>query len=105
VPILDALRTLVTHFGVTVLLASATQPDFWHLSPFRELPATEVVRKPASVRPPMPRVGFEWRTNPSPTLDELANEAACCYQALVVVNTTADASRCFGVGRKPARRA
>jgi CRISPR-associated endonuclease/helicase Cas3 len=91
VPILDALRTLVTHFGATVLLASATQPDFWHLSPFRELPATEIVREPVSLSPPLPRVRFEWRTNPSPTLDELADEAAHCDQAMVVVNTTADA--------------
>ena len=91
VPILDVLRSLVTHFGATVLLASATQPDFWHLSPFRELPATEVVREPTALSPLLPRVRFEWRTNPSPTLDELADEAARCDQAMVVVNTTADA--------------
>ena len=37
IPILDALRTLVSHFGATVVLASATQPDFWFLSPWRQL--------------------------------------------------------------------
>jgi CRISPR-associated endonuclease/helicase Cas3 len=105
VPILDALRRLVTHFGATVLLASATQPDFWHLSPFRELPATEIAPEPVSLSPAPPRVRFEWRTDPSPTLDELADEAARRDQVMVVVNTTADAVKVLrrwrdsGVGR------
>lgn len=92
VPILDGLRTLVAQFGATVLLASATQPDFWELSPFRELPATEIVPDPAALAAQLPRVRFEWRTDPSPTLDQVAEEAAAHAQALVVVNTTADAA-------------
>ncbi|MGH3941108.1 MAG: CRISPR-associated helicase Cas3' [Pseudonocardiaceae bacterium] len=92
VPILDALRTLVTHFGTTVLLSSATQPDFWHLSPFRDLDSTEILVKPPT-RTPARRVCFEWRTDPSPTLHELAAEAAGYPQALVVVNTTGNAAQ------------
>jgi CRISPR-associated endonuclease/helicase Cas3 len=95
VPILDALRTLVAQFGTTVLLASATQPDFWELSPFRDLPATEIMPDPAALVSRLRRVRFEWRTDPSPTLDELADEAATADQAMVVVNTTADAARVF----------
>ena len=49
VPILDGLRLLVAHFGATVLLASATQPDFWELSPFRDLPATEIMPDPPAL--------------------------------------------------------
>jgi CRISPR-associated endonuclease/helicase Cas3 len=93
VPILDALRTLVAQFGTTVLLASATQPDFWELSPFRDLPATEIMPDPAALVSKLRRVRFEWRTGPSPTLDGLADEAATAGQAMVVVNTTADAAR------------
>jgi CRISPR-associated endonuclease/helicase Cas3 len=93
VPILDGLRLLVAHFGTTVLLASATQPDFWELSPFRDLPATEIMPNPPTLVGRLRRVRFEWRTDPSPTLDEVADEAASCAQAMVVVNTTADAAR------------
>jgi len=99
VPILDALRTLVDHFGTTVLLTSATQPDFWHLSPFKTLPATEIVADPAALVSRLRRVEFDWRIDPSPTLDELSDEAALQEQALVVVNTTADAHRVFNVWR------
>ncbi|MFF4772550.1 CRISPR-associated helicase Cas3' [Microtetraspora fusca] len=94
-PILGALRTLVDYFGVTVLLASATQPDFWHLSPFRELCATEIVENPVALVTRLRRVTFEWRIDPSPTLAELAEDAAGHRQALVVVNTTADARTVF----------
>ncbi|MGH3693757.1 MAG: CRISPR-associated helicase Cas3' [Pseudonocardiaceae bacterium] len=92
VPILDGLRTLVTHFGTTVLLSSATQPDFWHLSPFQELRSSKIIIKPVTGILPS-RVRFEWRTDPSPTLDELAADAAECAQAMVVLNTTGDAAR------------
>ena len=100
VPILDGLRTLVSHFGTTVLLASATQPDFWELGPFRDLPATEIMPDPPALVAQLRRVRFEWRTEPSPTLDQVAEEAASHAQALVVVNTTADAARVFARWRR-----
>src|SRR6266540_509194 len=97
VPFLDVLRTLVDHFGTTVLLASATQPDFWHLSPFRALAAREIIAEPAGLAGRLRRVSFEWRIDPSPTLEQVADEAADAAaggsQAMVVVNTTADARR------------
>jgi CRISPR-associated endonuclease/helicase Cas3 len=95
VPILDALRTLAAHFGTTVLLASATQPDFWHLSPFRALSAHEIIGQPGELVARLRRVRFEWRTDPSPTLEQVADEAAGGSQAMVVVNTTADARKVF----------
>jgi CRISPR-associated helicase Cas3/CRISPR-associated endonuclease Cas3-HD len=100
VPILDALRTLVDHFGTTVLLASATQPDFWRLSPFRELPATEIVAEPAALVSRLRRVRFNWRLDPSPDLAALAADAAGHAQAMVVVNTTADAHQVFEAWRQ-----
>ncbi|RVW02206.1 CRISPR-associated helicase Cas3' [Rhodococcus xishaensis] len=100
VPILDALRTLVEHFGTTVLLTSATQPDFWHLSPFRDLPAVDIIPKPAKLVAQLRRVVFDWRIDPSPTLTQVADEAAECGQALVVVNTTADAATVFNRWRE-----
>lgn len=96
VPILDALRVLVEHFGTTVVLSSATQPELWDLSPFRDLPdAREIVPERAVVADRLRRVRFDWRTDPSPTLDEVARDSASRRQALVVLNTTADASRLY----------
>jgi len=90
-PILDALRTLVLHFGATVVLASATQPDFWFLSPWRQLMATEIISDPGGLASELRRVDFEWRLNPELGLAGLAADAATNQQAMVVVNTTADA--------------
>ncbi|GAB3433664.1 CRISPR-associated helicase/endonuclease Cas3 [Actinophytocola sediminis] len=96
IPILDALRVLVAHFGTTVVLSSATQPELWELSPFRDLPdAREIVTERAVVADQLRRVRFEWRTNPSPTLDEVAQDTVSRQQALVVLNTTADAARLY----------
>jgi CRISPR-associated endonuclease/helicase Cas3 len=95
VPILDALRVLVTHFGTTVLLSSATQPEFWDLGPFRDLAATEIMPEPVVLASRLRRVRFEWRTDPSPTLDEVAEDAADRPQAMVVLNTTADAAKVY----------
>jgi CRISPR-associated endonuclease/helicase Cas3 len=95
VPILDALQVLVTHFGATVLLASATQPDFWHLSPFRGVPATDIIADPVRLVARVRRVRFEWWANPGPTVDELADQAAEGDRAMVVLNTTGDAAAVF----------
>lgn len=99
IPILDALRTLVSHFGATVVLASATQPDFWFLSPWHELEATEIIPDPAELTAELRRVGFEWCLDPGLGLAELAADAAANQQAMVVVNTTADARTVFGAWR------
>ena len=101
-PILAALRCLADWFGTTVLLASATQPEFWSLSPFKGLACRDVVPEPTRLYQALRRVRYEWRpgrTAPpgdaadrKPTLAEIAEEAATEHQVLVVVNTTADAA-------------
>ena len=52
-PILSALRALAECFGTTVLLASATQPSYWKLGPFRGLPVTDVIADPGSPARPV----------------------------------------------------
>lgn len=91
-PILSALRLLVDHFGTTVLLASATQPSFWNLSPFRGLESREVIPDPRPLFDRFRRVTYQWRLNPRPTLAQIAAEAAGERQVLVVVNTTTDSA-------------
>lgn len=102
VPILDALRTLVDHFDVTVVLASATQPEFWHLTAFSKTRPLDILGDSATLAEKVRRVRFEWRVDPSPSLAECAAEAAEQGSALVVVNTTADAKTVFDAWRSHA---
>lgn len=98
-PILDALRLLVKHFGVTVMLSSATQPSFWALKEFSELPSTDLVVDTPRLVDQLRRVRFKWQISPQPTLADIAGQAAAAAAALVVVNTTADAKTVFDYWR------
>ena len=91
-PILSALRTLAECFGTTVLLASATQPSYWKLQPFRGLPVTDVIADPAFLQASLRRVRWEWQLTPKPSLAQVAGQAAPEPQVLTVVNTTADSA-------------
>jgi CRISPR-associated endonuclease/helicase Cas3 len=90
IPILSGLRTLTERFGVTVVLASATQPEFWALSPFKDLPVRDIVADPKPLYMRLRRVRYEWRIDPKPTLAEIAEEAGTEPQALVICNSTRD---------------
>jgi CRISPR-associated endonuclease/helicase Cas3 len=94
-PILDGLRVLVKHFGVTVLLSSATQPSFWALKEFADVRCVDLVHDAPKLVRDLRRVRFEWRCDPAPTLAGIAEQAAAEPAALVVVNTTADAKTVF----------
>ena len=91
-PILSALRVLCECFGTTVLLASATQPSYWRLGPFRELPVTDVVADRVSLQASFRRVRWEWQLAPRPAFEQIAGQAAPEPQMLAVVNTTADSA-------------
>jgi len=91
ITILSVLRTLAERFGVTVLLASATQPEFWELSPFKDLPVHDIIDDPAPLYDGLRRVRYEWRTDPKPTFGQIAEEAAAEPQVLIVCNTTGEA--------------
>ncbi|MGW4113049.1 CRISPR-associated helicase Cas3' [Actinosynnema sp. NPDC004786] len=87
-PVLLMLRQLVEHFGVTVLLASATQPEFWDLPVLDGVEPVDIVDDAAELYGQLRRVRFDWWSQGRPTLTEVAGQAAQRGQALVVVNTT-----------------
>jgi CRISPR-associated endonuclease/helicase Cas3 len=91
-PILSALRMLAERFGTTVLLASATQPSYWELGPFRGLPVTDMIGDRVSLDAGFRRVRWQWQVTPKPTLAQVAGQVAAEPQVLVVVNTTADSA-------------
>ena len=91
--LLRMLRDLAEGFGVTVLLASATQPAFWSLPVFEGFESIDVV--PVDSVPDVTRrVGYEVRSK-SQTLAEIADEVAELDQVLVIVNTTANAQEVY----------
>lgn len=91
-PILSALRLLTERFGSTVLLSSATQPSYWSLRPFADLDVRDVISDPEPLYERFRRVRYEWRTDPEPSMAEIAVEVAAERQVLAVVNTTADSA-------------
>ncbi|MBV7706458.1 CRISPR-associated helicase Cas3' [Nocardia nova] len=101
-PILSGLRTLAEPpFNATVLLTSATQPEFQALSVWKHstthnaVDITEVIADPQPLFDWARRVTYQWRLDPPPTWQQIADEAATQPQALIVVNTVADARHLY----------
>ena len=100
-PILDALNVLITHYGVTLLLCTATQPtliDTPRFDPRQSLrglpPATRIVEDEASLFAALKRVDIEW---PADLHTPLSTEALVSRLAehdcvLVIANTRNDAT-------------
>ena len=90
-PILDGLKVLVEHFAVTVVMASATQPTWEVLKPWRDAHLTprEIVPDPPSLFSALRRVRYQWL--PSLGVDDLVERANSVSASLVVVNTTGNA--------------
>jgi len=87
--ILRMMRQLSEHYGVTFLLASATQPAFWSFDEWRDLPMVDVM--PVDVVPAVSRrVDYDVRAHEQ-SWEDIADEVAAARQALVIVNTTAHA--------------
>jgi CRISPR-associated endonuclease/helicase Cas3 len=94
VPILDVLKTLVSHFGATVLLTTATQPAFETLQPWQAIGRPpSIIADPAELFRKCRRVRYRWEADRPVTVKALAARLAGRRQALVVVNTTRDARR------------
>lgn len=100
-PILDSLRLLVRHYGVTLLLCTATQPvltDNTRFDPrknLRGLPKpTPVVDNEADLYDSLERVRFEWPADwhECAELAHLAVDLARHECVLAVVNTRRDAA-------------
>lgn len=100
-PILDTLRLLVEHYGVTLVLCTATQPVLSDTTRFDPRQSLRGLPKPTPIvaaREPLfdalDRVVIEWPTDlQQPT--ELADVAASMAQqdcALAIVNTRNDAT-------------
>lgn len=92
-PILDVLRQLVDHYGVTVVFCTATQPaleDSPYLKGIKNI--REIVNKPANLFSVMKRVNYQ-----KPSKDEkwdwkrVAAEISQSPQCLAIVNTKDDA--------------
>ncbi len=95
-PILDVLRQLVTHYGVTVVLCTATQPDFESRQGFEGLenireiiPLSAQERHFATLRRveyQLPKADETW------TWEQVATRVQAEQQILVIVNTRRDAT-------------
>jgi CRISPR-associated endonuclease/helicase Cas3 len=102
-PCLAAIRTLSTHYGVTFVLCTATQPafaprningkPFLGLSDVRELmQGGPHVQAPADLYRKLERVKIHWPDTQQPTdWDQLAVRISKHDQALVIVNRKRDA--------------
>ena len=100
-PILDALNVLVTHYGVTLLLCTATQPTLGNSERFdprqrlRGLPpATPIVDDEAELFTALQRVDIEWPgdLHTPLTTDALVSRLAQHDCVLTIVNTRRDAA-------------
>ena len=92
-PVLDVLRQLVAHYGVSVVLCTATQPALQESAYLRGLPdVREIVPEPSRFFAELKRVRYEWaKGGAKVTWQEVADEIRKERQALAVVNTKADA--------------
>jgi CRISPR-associated endonuclease/helicase Cas3 len=93
-PILDVLRELVAHYGVTVVLSTATQPALDEHPGFRGLPGLrEIVTDPPAHFARLRRVTYEHPTAAAGpwTWARVAEEVRASPQALAIVNTKNDA--------------
>lgn len=101
-PILDTLNLLATHYGVTVLLCTATQPtltDATRFDPRQSLrglpPPRPIVQDEANLFGSLDRVRIEWPADlhcPLP-IDALSAQLARHDCVLAIVNTRSDAAQ------------
>lgn len=93
-PILDVLRELVAHYGVSVVLCTATQPALRENESFRGLPdVREIASDPEGLFARLRRVEYEWAGagGATWTWERAAEEMRGSDQALAIVNTRANA--------------
>lgn len=90
-PILDALQQLTANYGVSLVLATATQPAFAAIKPFADLKATEIAPNYPRHFQRLKRVDYEWLTEPPLSWAQIAGRMRAFPQALTVLNTKQDA--------------
>jgi CRISPR-associated endonuclease/helicase Cas3 len=91
-PIFDGLAQLVRHYGVTVVLCTATQPALTANRYLRGLSdVREVVSEPERLFQSLRRVNYELPGTEKWSWERVAREMQSVPQALAVVNTKKDA--------------
>lgn len=92
-PILDVLRQLVAHYGVTVVLCTATQPALDDSPYLKGLPnIQEIIPNPERLFAELKRVTYEWaKTGERWPWERVAEEMRTNSQALAIINTKSDA--------------
>ena len=89
--ILDGLKELVTHYGVTVVLSTATQPAFEGVRGFEDSDVREIVPSFKEHFAALKRVDYEWRTDRATGWVEAAAWLRETTQCLAILNTKRDA--------------
>lgn len=89
--ILDGLRCLVAQFGVTVLMSTATQPDFTHAS----LMGDEIAPDPNMTFDRLRRVSYQFEIDPW-TWSDAATALRQEHRAMMILNTRRDARSVLG---------
>lgn len=89
--VLDVLHTLADDYGTTILLSTATQPQFTHQR-FLELP--EIAPDPPSLFKELRRVTYDFPPEPW-SWDDAADALRAEPQAMMVLNTKKDALAVF----------
>jgi CRISPR-associated endonuclease/helicase Cas3 len=95
-PIFDVLKELVTNYGVSVVLCTATQPVLDTIENALAALATDVTElapNPAHAFAVLDRVRYEWpRENDAWTWERLADSVRGNPRSLTIVNTVRDAT-------------
>lgn len=94
-PIFDALRELVTHYGATVVLSTATQPVLDTIAEQLDVAGrgvAEIAPEPKRLFRLLRRVRYEWPcVDESWSWERVANEMRSQPQVMAIVNTKPDA--------------
>lgn len=94
-PVVDVLSELVSNYGATVVLCTATQPDLDTLGP--GLDPVEIAPDPPRLFQTLNRVGYEVprRDDPVWSWEQVADEMRGADQVLTVVNTVGQAAALY----------
>lgn len=97
--ILEVLRQLVAHYGVTIVLCTATQPDFESRQGFEGLPdICEIVPAPEKYFAPLKRVEYQVPASSETwTWEQVAARVRVKQQILVILNTRRDATELIDI--------
>jgi CRISPR-associated endonuclease/helicase Cas3 len=87
-PILDVIQDLGTNYGTSVVLCSATPPDFQQAAYMSKLVGVrEVIREPLPLFNALRRVGYEVHIRERWSWEEVAEEMRGTSQCMAVLNT------------------